>query len=351
VRRIGLALEWALGHVTHGENLMRQMPESIDPYYVKIPYTVYPKLKNWSLRASLHAWRMLKSAGPLEGLFYHTQITTLFAAPLLRKTPGVVSLDATPVQMDVLGAAYGHKPGSPRIEALKKRLLLRTLNEAGKIVTWSQWTKDSLIDDYNQPAEKIIVVPPGVDSPPGPLSVPAPTSSGTKRGSLRALFVGGDFARKGGEELLGAWERLRPDARLDIVTQSEVRCDLPGVQVHRGIKPNSSELRALFSQADLFVFPTRADCLPLAVLEAAAAGLPTIATGVGALPEAVIHGETGKIVSVGDTDALALALGELLEDPDERRRMGERARELACTRFDSAKNYRKLMELIPATCR
>ncbi len=364
-KKIGFALEYALGHITHAENLKATLPEGIDPRYVEIPYTVLPQLRNWSLRASLTAWRGLKSAGKLDGLFYHTQITTLFAAPMLRKTPGIVSLDATPAQMDILGAAYGHKPGSARTEAIKKKLLIRTLGAARHIVTWSEWTKDSLVSDYGQPAEKITVIPPGV-----PIDTPNPNNGEpnnaivsfyppllgvrgqrTGLGEVRALFVGGDFGRKGGEELLAAWKALRPDAHLDIVTQSDIETSLPGVTVHRGVRPNSPALRALFSQASLFVFPTRADCLPLAVLEAAAAGLPVISTAVGAIPEAVLDGQTGRIVPVSDSDALASALDALFKNPEERQRLGENARALARNRFDRAKNYPKLVELIPTTCR
>ncbi|MGC4042953.1 MAG: glycosyltransferase family 4 protein [Armatimonas sp.] len=323
--RVGFALEYALGHITHAENLKGALPQNITPHYVEIPYTVLPQLKNWSLRASLYAWRNLRAAGPLDGLFYHTQITTLFAASLLRRTPGVVSLDATPLQMDILGAAYGHYAGSSCTESLKKRLLIRTLSAAKRIVTWSQWTKDSLVTDYTQPEEKIVVIPPGVS-----LTTPSSTQTwergaGGVRETPRCLFVGGDFARKGGDELLAAWKNLLPDARLDIVTQSDIQTDLLGVIVHRGIKPNSPELKALFARADIFVFPTRADCLPLAVLEAAAAGLPVITTGVGALPEAVIDGQTGRIVPVGDAVALANALRELLSDSELRHFMGENA--------------------------
>jgi glycosyltransferase involved in cell wall biosynthesis len=348
--RAGFALEYALGHITHAENLKGALPEGIVPHYVEIPYTVLPHLKNWSLRASLYAWHRLRAAGPLDRLFYHTQITTLFAAPLLRRTPGVVSLDATPLQMDILGAAYGHRAGSARTEALKKRLLMRTLGAAKHIVTWSQWTKDSLVTDYGQPEAKILVLPPGVQNPPL-LGGRGACPKGIPGAIPRCLFVGGDFTRKGGEELLAAWKLLQPDARLDIVTQSDVKTDLPGVTVHRGVKPNSPELKALFACAELFVFPTRADCLPLAVLEAAAAGLPVITTGVGALPEAVIDGQTGRIVPVGDVAALTGALGELLENPERRQEMGQNARSLACNSFDAAKNYRKLGELIAGNCR
>ena len=229
--RVGFALEYALGHVTHAENLKRALPQRIEPRYVEIPFDARPLglRGNWTLRASLLAHLGLQKAGPLDGLFYHTQITTLFAAGRLAKTPGVVSLDATPIQMDALGAAYGHFAGSPRTEAVKKRLLQRTLGAARKIVTWSQWTKNSLIADYGQPENKIVVIPPGVTLTPGPSLARTclrsrfeqPAAAGERGGKL--LFVGADFARKGGEELLSAWaalpEKLRAGASLDIVTK------------------------------------------------------------------------------------------------------------------------------------
>ena len=62
----------------------------------------------------------------------------------MRQVPSVVSLDATPLQYDALGAQYGHAPsGSGRVEALKKRLNQRAFAAAQHLVTWSQWAKNS----------------------------------------------------------------------------------------------------------------------------------------------------------------------------------------------------------------
>ncbi|HEX5324163.1 MAG TPA: glycosyltransferase family 4 protein, partial [Capsulimonadaceae bacterium] len=105
----------------------------------------------------------------------------------------------------------------------------------------------------------------------------------------------------------------------------------------------SAELMALYAQADLFVFPTRGDCLPLAVMEALAAGLPVITTEVGALAEAAPHGETGLVVPVDDANALEEAISTLAEDGSLREKMARAARAQACERFDSAKNYKKIV--------
>jgi glycosyltransferase involved in cell wall biosynthesis len=68
---------------------------------------------------------------------------------------------------------------------------------------------------------------------------------------------------------------------------------------------------------------------PLITLEAAAYGVPFVATRVGGLPQAVRDGETGLLVPPRDPEALAAALAALLRDPARRARMAARAREHA----------------------
>ena len=114
----------------------------------------------------------------------------------------------------------------------------------------------------------------------------------------------------------------------------------------RGLSANSAPLMALFAQADAFVFPTRGDCLPLAVLEALAAGLPVITTAVAALPEAVVDGVSGRIVPADDPAALAAAICELEGDASLRRTMGRAARAAARERFDASVNYGRLLETV-----
>ena len=66
--------------------------------------------------------------------------------------------------------------------------------------------------------------------------------------------------------------------------------------------------------------------MPLALLEAMAAGLPVIATRVGGVPEAVRDGREGLLVPAGDPGALASAIRVLAADREARGRMGEAAR-------------------------
>lgn len=353
---VAFALEYSLGHTTHAENLKRVLrgDRSTRPTYVDLPYHNTPgawaKLpgvrSNWSLRASIGAYLGIRPrARQLDAAMFHTQVTSLLATGLMRRLPSIVSLDATPLQYDALGAFYGHQPSAnPRVEALKKRLNERALHAARHLVTWSEWAKDSLVADYRVPAEKITVIPPGIDTARWSFS----RAGCCNDGPVNLLFVGADFPRKGGDVLLDAFRRLPSSvhAHLHIVTKSEDVPDVPGVTVHRGLAPNSEPLLRLFSEADLFVFPTRGDCLPLAVMEALAAGLPVITTTVGALPEAVTHGETGWVVPVDDAAAMAEAITILAGDPALRQRLSTAAREAALTRFDADTNYARLVQMI-----
>lgn len=353
---LGFALEYSLGHTTHAQNLKRVLQDRPDivPTYVDLPFdgltgawTRLPGVRsNWSLRASLGAWLGLRAqAKQLDGALFHTQVTALLSAGLMRRMPSVVSLDATPVQYDTLGAFYGHVPsGNARLEALKKRLNQRAFGSARHLVAWSQWAKDSLVADYSVPSEKITVIPPGIDTAHWDFD-----RSARRSGPVNLLFVGGDFARKGGDTLLEAFANLPPalGVHLHIVTKTRgVGNNLPGVTVWHDVAPNSEPLLRLFAQADLFVFPTRGDCLPLAVMEALTAGLPVVTTTVGALPEAVTHGETGWIVPPDDAGALADALAALASDAPLRGRLARQARAVGRERFDAAQNYGRLVETI-----
>jgi glycosyltransferase involved in cell wall biosynthesis len=102
--------------------------------------------------------------------------------------------------------------------------------------------------------------------------------------------------------------------------------------------------------SDVFAFPSEFEALGLSLIEAGACGLPAVASRTGGIVDVVEDGRSGWLVPPGDTAALALALGRLLDDPGERERLGARARQVALDRFDattSLARYRGLfLELI-----
>jgi len=360
VYRIGFVIEQQLGHGTHSRNLERyiQDDQEVVPVWMPIDFEAVGWLKtlplvrsNWSVRASLLARRAIARArqqGRFDALFIHTQVASLAAGPAMGVIPTIISLDATPINYDTVGKFYGHKSSGP-LEGLKFRANAHAFNLATGLVTWCRWAKDSLVNDYGVPPEKITVIPPGVDLSLWPSrssqSAPDPTRM------VKLLFVGGDFKRKGGEVLLECFRRyFQERCELHLVTQEPVRPG-PNLYVYNGVKPKSETLTRLFAEADLFVFPTLADCAPVAVTEALAASLPVISTRVGAIPESVQDGKTGLLVDAGNVEQLRQALEWLLGHPEQRLGMGQLGRRLIEADYDAEKNCWRLLAVLKAAAR
>jgi glycosyltransferase involved in cell wall biosynthesis len=348
--RIGFVMEQTLGQITHTQNFMPWVARDsdVEPTWMLISYDAPNRLSsipvlgaNWTVRASLEAWTRVREVlkqQPLDALFLHTQVTTLFAHQLMARIPTVISLDATPINFDSVGGPYGHRPSRlGMLEHAKNALMRRGFRRARRLVIWHEAGKQSLVDDYGVPPDRVSVIPPGIDLDRWKFS----RDSSASAGPVRLVFVGGDFRRKGGETLLRAFRNhLSQECELDIVTREPVdTAGVPNIRVHHGLGPNAPGLIDLYAKADLFVFPTLADMFPLAIMEAAAAGLPVIATTVGYLAEQVQDGVTGYLVAPGDEQALAEAVLRLVRDPSRRRTMGAAARRRAEQRFNSAVNY------------
>lgn len=169
---------------------------------------------------------------------------------------------------------------------------------------------------------------------PNPVSIPAWNAHAAPR-RPEALFLGVVRAEKGVYELLAAWasvlQRL-PEARLVIAGSGEVEraraiakelgigasVDFPG-----WVGPEDKA--RLMARASALVLPSHFEALPMAVLEGMAAGLPIVASRVGAIPEAVGE-DAGLLVPPHDPEALAQALVAVLGEGPQRIAMGAAAR-------------------------
>jgi len=114
---------------------------------------------------------------------------------------------------------------------------------------------------------------------------------------------------------------------------------------------NHAEVLAWMRRAAMLVLPGvrtatgRIEGLGLVLLEAAATGVPVIGSAVGGIPECVLDRETGFLVRERDVDALAARMGELLDDPLRRQRMGAQGRSLVERRFDARRQTASLEDL------
>ncbi|PWU18672.1 MAG: hypothetical protein C5B48_14510 [Candidatus Rokuibacteriota bacterium] len=187
---------------------------------------------------------------------------------------------------------------------------------------------------------------------------------GLPRGSVRTIYNGVDAVdatetpvRIVSGPVVGAAARCSEQKGLDVFLRALAELpDVSGVLIGDGeLRPELERLaealelgrrvtftgwredaRGLIAAFDVLAVPSRYEGFPLVALEGMSAGVPVIASAVGGLVEAIEDGETGILVPPDDVEALRAALARLLEDPDERARLGARARERVSSRFSAA---------------
>jgi glycosyltransferase involved in cell wall biosynthesis len=156
-------------------------------------------------------------------------------------------------------------------------------------------------------------------------------------------------AGRGHEALIEGFRLLGAelgDARLLLVGKGERRDALEGLVKRLGLERRvffagyrDADLAALLGALDVFVLMgAGSDESCRAALEAMAAGRPVLAARVGALPDAVVHGETGLLLDEPSPAAVSASLGRLLSAPSEARAMGEAGRRRALFLFTSERH-------------
>jgi glycosyltransferase involved in cell wall biosynthesis len=106
------------------------------------------------------------------------------------------------------------------------------------------------------------------------------------------------------------------------------------------------DVPGLLAELDLFVSASHSEGLPLALMEAMAAGVPVVATRVGGIPDLVQHEISGLLCRDNDIEGIAAAARRLLLEPETARRFGEAARERALTHFPLSASVRATGELL-----
>ena len=155
-----------------------------------------------------------------------------------------------------------------------------------------------------------------------------------KRDDQLVLAVGNLYPVKGHRDLIDALSLLDAGDRrvhLAIAGRGDLAealtshaCDL-GMSDRVHLLGLRADIPELLAAADLFVMPSHSEGLPMAVLEAMAAGLPIVATAVGDVPRALDHGSAGLLVPPASPTVLAAAMRLLLDDRRLARTLGERA--------------------------
>jgi alpha-maltose-1-phosphate synthase len=210
------------------------------------------------------------------------------------------------------------------------------------IFAMSEWLRRAFIDDYEQPPDKVVAVGAG----PGLDEVPPEVDRDYSR--PRYLFVGKDFDRKGGPQVLQAFEHVRTrhaDAELTIVGPRPRHPEQAGVRFLGRLSNAPAGAEALgqaFREATAFVMPSVYEPFGVAFVEAMAFGLPCVASATCAMPEIVSDNTTGYVVPCGEVDLLAARMLDLA-DPERARCMGDAGRRRFLERYTWAGVARKIV--------
>ena len=191
------------------------------------------------------------------------------------------------------------------------------------------------------PGREVTLIPNGIDAThfaPAARDAALVESLGVKNDQSIIGFVGEARAKKGLATLLIAYRELasRRPAALLLIGGVRGGDDEDTLCVFQKQNPNlpvvvvpyvaTESLPAYYNLLDVLAIPSLRDGLPNALLEGMACERAVVATPVGGIPDAIRDHENGRLVPPGDPHALAIAIGELLDDSSKRARLGQNAR-------------------------
>jgi starch synthase len=247
----------------------------------------------------------------------------------------------------------------PLLEMLVRRPVIHVAQNAARVLMLSP-QEEPILSSMGVEISNLRVVSNGVDP------YFAETLSEAERQRLTArfklpsdqplmLYVGNHTANKGLDVLLRALPLMREKAVAVIAGAIRSQEEHARLLADNGMSAadgrllftdfiTREELRALYQTVALFVFPSRADTLPLVILEAMANRLPVVSTTIGGIPFEVPP-EAGILVKPGDPVPLAAALDWLCADPSMRQKMGHAGRTRVMKIFNWEKSAAQAVEI------
>jgi glycosyltransferase involved in cell wall biosynthesis len=271
-------------------------------------------------------WREIRLPGVMARERLDLLHAPVAAVSSLVRVPRVVTIHDVPDR--------GVDDRRPALLSPHRLRLHHALAVAAAVITPSDATRDALLAINADWADRITVIPHGVDDdfrpigpplnrerygvPPGPFLLTVGTLRQRKdpETSIRALS---DLVQEGRDlRLVFAGKQQMDPSELETIAR---RANVHDRVIFLGYVPRE-DLPDLYRAASAFVLPSRLEGFGLPLVEAMASGIPIVAADTSSIPEVV--GDAGSLVPVGDHEALARALAAILDDPARRAQLVDR---------------------------
>jgi glycosyltransferase involved in cell wall biosynthesis len=224
------------------------------------------------------------------------------------------------------------------LKNLNNYLIRSSAFKASRVITFSEFSKKLVFKGLRKKkGKRLVVVSPGID----PSWFVATRQA---KGSKNLVLWGRMEEQKGISELLRALREVAgriPEVRLHLIGEGNMTESYRKQAKNLGVQDqvnfhgwmSTDAIQEFIAKCAVGVFPSRVESFGMSMAEAMGAGLPIIATRVGALPEFIEHGVTGTLVPSGNIPALYRAILEKLENPDRAQAQANIGRETVRQRF------------------
>lgn len=295
-----------------------------------IPVRVCGASSPYHLRALWRLWRFLRADPPdiLHAMLFHANIAARVIGPLAGLAIQRILCEIQTVERE--------RPWHLVIDNLSCRLCRQEIGNSPSVI-------EHLRCQAHIPRSRLHCESGGVDTRRFSTVAPLPKADlGIPENEPMILWTGRLDPVKGFEEMLAAFAQVnrRRPARLVLAGEGEYRHKIEKlIEYHRIqgrvlLLGRRSDIAELLKTADVFLFCSRTEGLPNALLEAMATGLPVVATRVPGCRDLVRDGENGLLASPGNADDIATKLEMLLADRIFARRLGRQAQTFIQTTAD-----------------
>ncbi|MGY3089662.1 hypothetical protein ACVWYF_002710 [Hymenobacter sp. UYAg731] len=333
---------WSGVHYSIFKALERNLGEvvALGPVSMRWPFALGDRLNSWLVRPLTgkryqYGWSIAvaKWYGRVFGRKIARQQFDLLVAPASFTEIAYLRTDVPIVYIEdsTLTQLIDFYPGLTSLLEISKSELNQleklALTRASLVCYSSEWAAQSARQDYGTPSEKLAVIPFGANYPFPPTHAEALRHQPAANGGCRLLLLGGEWGRKGGPvayETMVALQQLGMPATLTVIgcaPPDPENYPNPGFQtipyLSMGVATDQARLHELFSTADFFLMPSRAECAAIAFCDANSFGLPVFTTDVGGISSFVQQGVNGYMLPLNATgEDFARHIQQVLNNAD-----------------------------------